>query len=55
MKKNLSNEEIIKKYNETKVREKRYWVKNTLMLKKAAEAGIVVTNKEIDEYLKLKK
>ena len=45
-------EEQIKKYedhyNKTKSREHRYQVKVKLMLRKAKEAGIIVTEAEID-------
>ncbi len=49
--KNLTTEEAAKKYKELKMKERRYTVKQKLMLKKAVAAGIVVTEAEIDAEL----
>ena len=44
----------LKKYRDLKLKEKRYWVKQQLMLEKAAAKGITVTDAEIDARIKSK-
>ena len=50
--KTLSKEEKAAKYDAQKVKERRYWVKQAIMLQKAQAAGIRVTEAEIDDYIK---
>ena len=55
-KQKLSTEEIVKKYEQMKMKQ-RMWserarVKQLLLAKKAQAAGIVVSDQEIDDYLK---
>ena len=45
------SEERLARLEAMEKRSKKYWVKNQLLLVKARKAGIVVTEKEIDEYL----
>lgn len=52
--KQLSNEEIVKRYTELKRKEARYTAKAQLTLEKARKAGITVSEAEIDAYLKVK-
>ena len=44
----LSEKEAASKYMALKAKEKRYWVKQQLMLEKARAKGITVTEAEID-------
>ena len=53
--KTLSKEEKAVKYDAQKVKEKRYWIKQAIMLKKAQAAGIKVTEAEMDDYIKARK
>ena len=48
-------ERIFAQYERTKMTQKRQWVKNLLFVQKAKAAGIVVTEDEIDKYIKGKK
>lgn len=48
-------DEIAKKVIKQKAKEQRYWTKQKLILRKAAVAGIKVTEAEIDAELKLGK
>ena len=48
----MGEKEDAKKYRELKAKEKRYWTKQKLMLKKASAAGITVTEAEIDAEIK---
>lgn len=47
--------ELVRKDAERKAKEKRYWVRQSLILKKAAAAGIKVTEAEIDAEIARKK
>lgn len=51
--KKLTNEEAARKYNELKMKERRYTIKQKLMIRKAVQAGITVTEAEVDAELKL--
>ena len=51
----LSKDEKVARYDAQKAKEKRYWVKQAIMLKKAQAAGIKVTEAEIDDYIKARK
>ena len=51
----LSKDEKAARYDAQKAKEKRYWVKQTIMFKKAVVAGIKVTEAEIDAYIKAAK
>lgn len=42
---------LVEKALKIKDRERRTWVRQLLFAKKAREAGITVSNEEIDEYL----
>ena len=47
-------EEVMKVYNkkqEQKIKEQRYWIKQSLILKKAKAANITVSEKEIDDAI----
>ena len=48
----LSKDEKAARYDAQKAKEKRYWVMQAIMLKKAQAAGIKVTEAEIDDYIK---
>ena len=48
-------ERIFAQYEKTKRTQKRQWVKSLLFVQKAKAAGIVVTEDEIDKYIKGKK
>ena len=50
----LTDKEKVARYDELKRKERRYWAKQVLMLRKATEAGIKVTDAEIDAYVKSK-
>lgn len=50
----LSDVEIIKRYKKSMESHLRHNVKNKLLLIKAKEKGITVSEKEIDDFLKLK-
>ena len=54
MAKELTQEEKAERYDRIKRAERRSWAKQALMLAKAKEAGITVTDAEIDEYMKQK-
>ena len=43
--------EMVVKFNKIKDRERRQWTKDRLFIQKAKAANIVVTDKEIDEYI----
>jgi hypothetical protein len=43
--------EMVVKFNKIKDRERRQWTKDRLFIQKAKVAGIVVSDKEIDEYI----
>lgn len=47
-----TEKEMIESYKKQKDRERRMWVKNSLYVKKAKLAGLTVTEKEVDEYIK---
>ena len=44
-------EELRSYKSKVKDRQRRQWVKNSLYVKKAKEAGLTVSEKEIDEYI----
>ena len=50
----LTDAEKVKRFDTARAKEKRYWIKQTLMLRKAVEKGITVSEEEIDLYLKSK-
>ena len=52
--KTLTDAEKVKRFDTARAKEKRYWVKQTLTLRKAVGAGIKVTEEEIDAYIKSK-
>lgn len=43
--------EKARKYDEAQAKAKRYWVKQTLLIKKAVAAKIEVTDEEIDKWI----
>lgn len=45
-------ERIFAQFEKTKLQQKRQWVKSLLLVQKAKAAGIVVTEDEIDRYIK---
>lgn len=51
----LTNEQKAAKFDALKAKEKRYWVRQSITLKKAEAAGIKVTEKEIDDYIAARK
>ena len=49
---NLTIEQKAAKLDAQEAKNRRYWAKQAIMLKKAAEKGIVATEAEIDVYVK---
>ncbi len=48
----LTEKEKAARFDAQKAKEKRYWVKQAILLKKAEGAGLKVSDAEIDAYIK---